>query len=378
MRRSLENKSGDYKDHLYALILAGGGGTRLWPRSREKTPKQFLKLFGKETLTQITIKRFREILPYEKIFIVTVSQAYKDEILKEAPHILPENIIVEPARRDTAPAQGIGALYIQKKDSDAVIITESADRLVKPVSRYLSILKEAARVAYEEGTLVAIGVEARYPHVGYGYIKRGKVRPEKKNVNFYELDKFVEKPDLSLAKKYVKGGNYYWNAGQYVWRADAILGAIERHAPDIYKHLSRIGEAIGTKSEANVVKKEYEKMRKISIDYSVAEREKNFVVVEGDFFWTDIGDWKEVWENLAKDEKGNVVIDGEEPGGRLINIDTSDAIIHTDGRLVAVIDVDNIVVVDTKDALLVVSKSRAQSVKKIVEQLKKEKAVDLL
>lgn len=368
----------DYKDHLYALILAGGGGTRLWPKSLNKTPKQFLKLFNNKTLTQITCKRFRKILPWERIFVVTVSDKYKKEIIKEVPYIHPDNIIVEPARKDTGPAHGIGAAYIYKNDSDAVIITESADRLVKPVSRYLKVLKSAARVAYKEKKLIAVGVKPRYPHTGYGYVQRGEKIETKLGVKLFKLKKFVEKPELSIAKRYVSRGGYYWNAGQFVWRADVLLKSLKIHEPAVGKPIEKILNSIGSSQEKGVVSAVYKKMPKISIDCSVAEKDKNFLLIVADFFWTDIGDWKEVWENLDRDEMGNVIIDGKEPGGRVINIDTSDALIHTNGRLIAIIDVDNVVVVDTKEALLVCSKSKAQNVKKIVNQLRNEGKKELL
>lgn len=368
----------NYKEHLYGLFLAGGGGTRLWPRSRNKTPKQFLPLFKKRTLTQITSYRFSKILPWKKIYCVTVSNDYKKEILREVPLFVPENVIVEPARRETGPAHGLGAAYIYKKDPEAVIITESADRLVEPVSHYLKTLQVAAKVAFEKKVLIAMGVKPRYPNPGYGHIKRGIKVETVNGVNFYKLVKFVEKPPLPLAKKYTASEKYYWNAGQFVWRAQDLLDSLSRHVPKISKGLNKILAAIGTKQERKVIEREYKTMPSVAIDYAVAEKEENFLVVAGDFFWTDIGDWKEVWENLPKDNIGNVIIDGDEPGGRVINIDTSDAMIHTDGRLIAVIDVDNIVIVDTKDVLLVCAKSRAQNVKKIVKQLKKEKRKELL
>ena len=364
---------------MYALILAGGGGTRLWPRSRNKTPKQFLKLFGKDTLTQMTVARLNQIIPWERIYIVTVSEAYKKEIIKEIPKFVVNNIIVEPARRETGPAHGIGATYIYKEDPDAVIVTESADRIVKPLQRYLKIMSSAAKVAYETKKLVAMGVEARYPNIGYGHIKRGKKwKTESGNVDFYELEKFVEKPPLNLAKKYTSSGNYYWNAGQFVWRADSLLESFKVHQPKISKSLESISKAIGTKKEGKTVLKEYKSMEKISIDYAIAEKDKNFVVVEGDFFWTDIGDWREVWANSKKDDKSNVIIDGDEPGGEIINIDTTDALIHKNGRLIAVVDVDNLIVIDTKDALLITSKSKAQNVKKVVNLLKEKGQKELL
>jgi len=377
--KRISKNSEEYKDHLYALILAGGGGTRIWPKSRNKTPKQFLKLFGKETLMQLTATRLNNIIPWEKIFCVTVSEAYKKEIIKEIPKFVPGNIIVEPARRETGPAHGIGAAYIHKKDPDAVIITESADRIVKPLQRFLKIMSSAAKVAYESKKLIAMGVEARYPNIGYGHIKRGKKwNTLDGNVDFYELEKFVEKPPLTLAKKYTSSGNYYWNAGQFVWRADALLDSFKKHEKKISKSLDAIYKSIGTKKEKKTVLREYKSMPKIAIDYAIAEKEKNFLVVEGDFFWTDIGDWREVWANSKKDHNSNVIIDGDEPGGEVINIDTTDALIHKNGRLIAVVDVDNLIVVDTKDALLITSKSKAQNVKKIVNILKEKGPKELL
>ncbi len=367
-----------YKKHLYALVLAGGGGTRLWPKSRNKSPKQFLPLFGKKTLTQITLERLNKILPWERMFVVTVSEDYKKEISKEVPNLPKENILVEPMRRETGPAHGLGALYISKIDPDAVLLTESADRLAKPVERYLTILQAAAKVAYEEKVMIAMGVTPRYAHPGLGHIKRGNKWGRVDGVKFFKLDKFVEKPPLELAKKYTKSGNYYWNAGQFVWRADTLLSSLKKHAPEVFANLEVIGKNIGTDKEVSTLAKSYEKMPKISIDYAVAEKDPNFLVVDGDFHWTDIGDWKEVWNNLPKDDNRNVIIDGEVPGGRAISVDTTDTLVHLDGRLVAVVDVDDVAIVDTKDILLVCKKSSAQSVKEIVERLKEENQKELL
>jgi len=368
----------NYKKHMYALITAGGGGTRLWPRSRNKTPKQFLKLFKNKTLMEITVDRFRKMLPVERIYCVTVSEEYKKEILRLVPDFKPGNIIVEPSRRDTGPAHGLGASYIYKKDPDAVIVTEAADRLVDPVSGYLSTLEKAAEVAYGDKVLISIGVKPRYAHTGLGHIKRGDKYTRIKGANVYKVDKFVEKPPLALAKKYTKSQKYYWNAGQYVWRADVLLAEIQKYEPGIYANLSRIMESIGRSDEKQVIHSSYEKMPKIPIDMAVSEKTKNLYLIPGHFFWTDIGDWKEVWNNLTQDNFGNVIIDGEEIGGEVINIDTSDALIHKNGRLIAIIDVDNVVVVDTKDALLICSKSKAQNVKKIVDIIKETGRTDLL
>ena len=371
-------KKDDYKNHLYGLILAGGGGTRLWPRSRQKTPKQFLKLFDNETLTQVAVKRFSEILPWENLYVITVSNEYRAEVLKECPRLHKENVIVEPQRRETGPAHGLGALVIAHKDPNAVIITEAADRIVKPIGRYLDTLSAAAKMAFTDKVLITIGVEPRYPHTGMGHIKKGKKIQVKGDVDFYKLDKFVEKPPIELAKQYTSSGDYLWNTGVFVWRADVILSSIKVHAPKIWENLEKIKPQIGTIKQSETIEKEYKEMPLISIDYAVAEKADNFVVVAGDFFWTDIGDWREVWANSKKDSKSNVVISGDEPGGDLINIGTSDTLVHTDGRTVAIVGLDNIIVVDTKDALLICSKSHAQAVKKVVEKLKEDKRVDLL
>jgi len=352
--------------------LAGGGGTRLWPKSRNKTPKQFLPLFfNNQTLTQLTFERFKRLIPVKNIYCVTVSENYKKEIVEEIPDFVKENIIVEPARRETGPAHALGAYIIMKKDPNAVIITEAADRLVKPVGRYLEVLDSCAKVAFEDKVLVALGVPPLYPHTGLGHIKKGKFYKKIKDILFYKLDKFVEKPDLPLAEKYTKSKDYFWNAGEFVWRADILLEEIKRHSPLIYGNLTKM-------KNLSDLTKIYEAMPKIAIDYAVAEKSENFVVVHGDFTWTDIGDWKEVWQNSKKDTNGNVIIGGSESGGQIINIDTTDALIHKDGRTIAVVDVDNVIIVDTKDALLVCSKSKAQNVKKAVEILKKQKQENLL
>lgn len=368
----MSQKDENYKNHLYALILAGGGGTRLWPRSRNSTPKQFLPLFlENQTLTELTFLRFQKLMPVENIFCVTVSEEYKKEVLRIVPEFKKENIIVEPVRRETGPAHALGAYIIGKKDPDAVIITEAADRLVSPVHRYLQVLKAAAYVAYTKKVLVALGVPPRYPHTGLGHIKRGDRLEDVNDVSFFKLEKFIEKPPLEQAKEYTESKDYYWNAGEFVWRADTLLAEIEKYAPEITRHLKRL-------EKGEKIEQIYKDMPAIAIDYAVAEKSRNFYVVHGDFNWTDIGDWKEVWENSKKDDAGNVILNGSNGGGDVINIDTSDALIYKNGRTIAVIDVDNIIVVDTEDALLICSKSKAQNVKKVVEKLKEQKRTDLL
>ncbi len=328
-------------------------------------------------MTQITSYRFNKILPWERIFAVTTSAKYKAEICKEVPEFIAANIIVEPMKRNTAAAHALGAVRILKKDPEAVILNEAADHLVDPQREYLQNQLSAAEAVFGKDLLLAVGIKPTYPNIGYGYIKMGDKISESQGKHVFKLDTFTEKPELEVAKKYLASGKYFWNANQYVWGAKSFLSALSKHAPEIAHGMEKISTSIGEKNEDEVLKSVYEKLPDISVDYAVSERAKNFIMIVADNRWTDIGDWKEVWENLDKDTSGNVFIKGEE-GGEVINIDTSDAIIHTGGRVIAIIDVDNIAVIDTPDILLICAKSRAQSVKKIVEKLKAEKRTELL
>lgn len=373
-----QSSDDEYKKHLYALIIVGGGGTRLWPRSRNATPKQFLKLFNNKTLAQITTARLHKMVSWEKMIVVTTTEQYRKEIIKEVPDLLPENVLVEPLRRNTAPAHGLGAIFIRQKDPNAVIVNSYSDQLISPDDSYIETMLSAAEAAYSGDFLIATGLRPTYPNIGYGYIKRGKEWKLFGHKYVYVLEKFTEKPELKVAERYVASGDYFWNTAGYVWRADSLLNALKKNSTEIYEALEKISLKIDTKDQSKAIEQGYKEMPDISIDYAVSEKATNFYLVVAEYNWIDIGDWKEVWENLPKDANGNVVIKGDEGGGEIINIDTTDALIHTDGRLIAVVDVDNLIIVDTKDALLVTTKSRAQSVKKIVEKLKADKRTELL
>ena len=225
---------------------------------------------------------------------------------------------------------------------------------------------------------MAIGIKPLYPHTGLGHLKKGEKVAVSEDRYVFKRDEHVEKPPLELAKKYTDSGEYFWNANHYVWRADTFLKEVEIHAPGLFSGMMTIKEHFEKPDEKDVLAKEYSKFEKISVDYAISEKTANFFMILADYNWTDIGDWNEVWKNLPKDNGGNVIISGDEKGGEVINIDTTDALIQTDGRLIAVIDVDNVVIVDTKEALLVMSKSHAQDVKKVVEKLKAENRTELL
>ncbi len=363
---------------MYALILAGGGGTRLWPKSLEKSPKQFLKIFNGRTLVEITGERLNKFLPWEKIFIVTTSDDYGDQIKKLLPKVPRENILVEPERKDSAAAHALGAIYILAKDPNAVIINAASDHFVSPQLNYEKTMYAASKYAFENNCLISIGIKPAYPHTGMGHLKKGEKVSVSEGRYVYKLDKFIEKPPLEIATKYTESGEYFWNANHYVWRADKFLAEVKSYAKTLYAGIEIIKNNLGKKDEKEVIAREYNKFEKISVDYAISEKSKDFFMLIADYTWTDIGDWNEVWKNLPKDVHGNVVISSGEKGGEVFNIDTTDALIHSDGRLIAAIDVDNLIIVDTKEALLVCSKSHAQSVKKIVERLKEQGRKELL
>lgn len=358
------------KKHLFALILCGGGGTRLWPRSRNKFPKQFARLTGKESIFQLTAKRFGEFISWDRIFVVTTTADYGRIVQKQVPKIPKKNIIVEPMRRNTAIAHGLGAVYIKKIDPEAVILNESADHPIQNLRLYQKTLLVASQVAYDGDWLVAVGIKPDYPHTGMGHIKAKKVIKRIDKMPIYKVESFTEKPDLTTAKKFTESGHYFWNANEYVWRADTILEALRKHEPEIGKGLERIEAAVGRSDEKATIQKVYQQVTGIAIDYAVSERAKNFLMVEGKFGWVDIGDWKVVYDESKKDKDGNVVIQFGKRG-EFIGINTRNSLIHFDDQLIAAVDVEGMVIIDTKDALLICPKEKAEEVKKLVQKIKK-------
>lgn len=366
------------KKHLFLLVLCGGGGTRLWPRSRNAHPKQFARLLGKETLLQMTINRFKGFLSFEKIFVVTTSNEYGRLVQKQIPQIPKKNIIIEPARRDTAMAHGLGAAYIQKIDPDAVILTESADRPIGDVKAYLRNFLVSAKVASEGNILVTTGVKPDFPHTGLGYVKKGKLEKKIGGKPVYRVEKFAEKPDLKTAQKYQKDKDYYWHTGFYVWKASSYISALKKHAPELGEGIEKILKALGTFKEKRVVKQVYESVPKISVDYAVGEKAKNFYTVIGNFEWDDVGDWKNVYDLIKKDKDGNAVLKFGTDKGEFIGIESRNNLIQFDDQLIALVGVEDLVVVDAGDIVLVCKKDKAQDVKKMVNLLKEKKREEYL
>lgn len=366
----------DIKKHLVGLVFAGGGGTRLWPFSTNAHPKQFMKFFGsKRTLLQETFDRIKDLIPPERIFVVTTTAAYAKEVRKQLPKIPKKQIIVEPSRRNTAMATALGVAAISKADPAAVIANFWADHRIADKTAYLRTLLAAARAASDGKNLVATGVTPTSPHTGLGYIRKGRLADVYHDVSVFKLEKFAEKPGLATAKKMVSSGSYLWNVGLFVWRADAILSAFQKHAPDFYPLIKKAKEVIGTGKEATVLPKIYKQAPETSIDYAVAEKAKNFLVVQGEFDWSDVGDFAVVWD-LSKQDKGGNVFAG---GGEWLGVETKESFILADeGKFVGTVGVSDMVIVVQEDKILVVPRSRAQEVKKLVKELQAKGKRELL
>ena len=346
---------------ITALIMAGGRGERFWPKSRKNLPKQFLSLTDDgKTMIQLTVERIRSIVDLEDIFIAT-NRDYRQLVLEQLPGIPMENILCEPVGRNTAPCIGLGAVHIAKKYEDALMLVLPSDHLIKFSKMYLSILKDACKVAEKGKNLVTIGITPDYPETGYGYIK---FDPHRMEDRAYAVDRFVEKPDLETAKEYLETEEYLWNSGMFIWKVSSILWNMKQHMPDTYRHMMAIRDAIGTETEQQALEQEFQEMESQSIDYGIMEKAEDIYILPGTFGWDDVGSWLAVERIKKSNELGNVV------SGNIITVDTHNCIIQGDRKLIAAVGLEDIVIVDTEDATLICAKDSTAEIKKVLENLK--------
>lgn len=365
----------DYKDHIFALIYCGGGGTRLWPFSREARPKQFLKVKGDKTLIRQTFERIISFIPKERIFVVT-GRDYRDEVKEELPEIPKNQVLVEPTRRNTAMAAGFGAVAIARKDPQAIIVNIWSDHLITGQEEYKKAILSAAYASADGANLVTTGIAPRYPSTGLGYVKKGKVHDIINDVPVYEIEKFTEKPKLAEAKRMITSGSYLWHQGTLAWRVDAFMNAIKEHSSDTYQRLQEISENFDEKGANDKIIKAYQAAPDMSIDYALAEKAKNFLIIEAKYKWYDLGDFSILWDIENKDSEGNVIFKDD---AFVFGLETVNSIVIAEGkRAVATIGLTDMIVVATDDAVLVAPKSQAQKIKKVVEKLKEEKKIEFL
>lgn len=353
---------------VYALIIAGGIGARFWPRSREHSPKQLLEIIGNGTMIQNTVYRLDPIVPRENILIVTGAQQ-ADEVRRQLPQVPAENILIEPFGRNTAPAIGLGAQILRKRVGEAMMVVLPADHLVHDISAFQETLRKAIAVAEQSRGFVTIGVKPTRPETGYGYIqflRAGDDRPYAAE-DGYEVVTFAEKPNLETAKLFLESGDFLWNSGMFVWRVSTILNGIVDHLPELADELQKLEEAIDTPDYPRALERAYSEMRPISIDYGVMEKAANRYVIPAEFGWNDLGSWDEVARLFATDESYNAI------GENVFIRDTRNCYVSTTGkRFVAAIGVEDLIIIDTDDALLVCRKGRSQEVKEVVDFLRKK------
>lgn len=344
-----------------ALIMAGGRGERFWPRSRKSLPKQFLSLTDDgKTMIQLTVERIRPLVELEDVYIAT-NKAYKSLVLEQLPGLPEENILCEPIGRNTAPCIGLGAVHIAKKYDDATMVVLPSDHLIKHNDIFIDTFKEGFTVAEQDENLVTVGITPNYPETGYGYIKFDA----SKNIgNANAVEKFVEKPNLEVAKEYLASGAYLWNSGMFVWKVSTILKKFETLMPDIYEGLLKIQKAIGTADEEKVLNEEFTNFRSESVDYGIMEQADNIYSLPGNFGWDDVGSWLAVERVKNTNEDNNVV------NGNVVTVNTKDCIIEGGDKLIASVGLKDIIVVDTKDATLISSKEHAGEIKQVLAKLR--------
>jgi len=352
----------------YAVIMAGGIGSRFWPQSRQARPKQFLNVFGDDTLIQNTVARLQGLIPPERCLIVT-HERYVDQTRRQLPAVPDENILAEPISRNTAPCIAYAAARLVERDPDATMVVLPADHVIRDVARFHEILEVALEKAQDPGSLVTIGVEPTYAATGYGYIQYDDSASSGDATEALPVRTFAEKPDAQTAARFLDSGDFLWNSGMFIWRADTIWSELDRHLPKCFAAFDPVRSAVGTSRENDAVAEAFQNSPRISIDYGVMEQSDQVFVVPGSFGWNDVGDWKAVFQESQQmdldDEQGNVVPDE----AKVILHNASRCYVQGDKRLIVLVGMHDTVVVDTEDAVLVCDRENAQQVKNVVEYL---------
>ena len=350
---------------MHCVILAGGSGTRFWPYSRKNNPKQLLNIVGNKSMLQITVDRLRKLKSTTEIYIIT-RRELSDTIIKTVKNIKPENVVIEPSAKNTAPAIGLVAQKIFIKNKNAIMGVFPADHLVVGHNNFEKSLDNAYRIVKKKNNLVTIGIKPTYPSTAYGYIQYEAGDRVKKG---YHVKTFAEKPHEKLAKRFMNSGDFLWNAGMFIWQVDTFLISIKKHMPELFDALTKIGECIETSKPFDNI---WENIIPQSIDYGLMEKADNIYVIPAEFDWNDIGSWDALYEVFSKKEGDNVI----RGLGRVL--DGKGNLVQSNGKFTAVIGLDNIVVVNTKDATLIVHRDKVEKVKDLVSWIEKKNHKDLL
>ena len=352
---------------LYAVIIAGGSGTRFWPMSRGGTPKQFLRLLSERTMLEETLRRIVPLIPVERVFVVT-GQSHARIVRDLLPELPPDNLLLEPMARNTAPCIGLAALAVRRRDPEGIMAVLPADHFVADEQAFCSVIFSACRLA-EDGGMVTAGIRPMRPETGYGYLRLGEpVGAE--SARF--VDAFVEKPDFDTAVQYLGSGRYLWNSGMFFFKAATIIREFGEHLPRLSSALGRIDAAWGAEAFEELLEQEYNGLRPISIDYGVMEKASDIAVVVARFAWSDVGTWAALREVLPRGENDSVAM------GEVLEIDGHGNILIAESGLIAALGLGNMIVVRSRDSVLVCPRRRAQDVRKIVEMLREAKKEEFL
>jgi len=359
--------------HTYAVIMAGGGGTRLWPISRQKHPKHILPLLGERTLFQSTLDRLEGFVPPDRVYIVTTKEQ-EQELKTQAPYLPADNFLIEPMPRGTASVVGLAATVLAKRDPEAVMLVLPADHFIRNRDLFLMVMRVAVQVARKD-YLVTLGITPTFPATGYGYIQWDAVLPEKFDYPVYRALHFTEKPDEAKARIMLAAGDHSWNSGMFIWRADRILDEFSLQMPDLSAALAQIGATWGTTAQEAVLRSTWPWLKPETIDYGIMEHAANVTVLPtGGLEWSDVGSWDALFDVFLPDESGNVVVNSEH-----LLLETHNSLIYSSGKkLIVTIGVEDLIVIDAGDALLVCHRDQAQQVRQVIIGLKETQREDYL
>ena len=360
--------------HNYALILAGGGGTRLWPVSRKATPKQLLPLVDERSLFKTTVERLLPLFPAENIYIST-GTPYIQGMRADVPEIPAENFIIEPSGRNTGPAAALAIAVIHKRDPEAIVTMQHADHFIRYEDKYREILTAGCELAEnEDGAIITLGISPTYPATGFGYIKQGEKITTVNGVDAYDALGFTEKPNVVTATSFLASGDYSWNAGMFIWKSEIAMKEFERQTPTLHELLKQLEPAIDTPAFQAELATVWDQMPNISIDVGVMEGAERMIVISEDIGWNDIGSWDALFDVVPQDKFGNSI---KGNASDHVILDTRKSLIFSD-RMTVTIGVEDIIVIDTEDVVLICSRERAQDVKEVVNHLKATKRNEYL
>jgi len=357
-------------EHAYAVILAGGSGTRFWPLSRRRRPKQLLNLLGDRTLLEETVRRILPVIPAERIYIFA-NELLRAQTLRTLPQLPKSQIVAEPAGRNTAPTIGLAAHEILRRDPEGLMVVLPSDHVIGKPGAFRRVLRTACRWAAADGRSVIVGLEPTRPDTGYGYVRKGRRVARAAGLQIYQVEKFTEKPPVATARRYVASGRYLWNGGMFIWRASTLLRNLARSKPEMASALQRIARAGGVQA-TRTLRRIFPRIEKISIDYAVMEKAAEVFVVAADIGWSDVGSWEVVYNLQSKDAEGNV-----RPQASLC-LDARGNMVISPRKFVVAVGVRDLVIIETDDALLVAARERSQDVGKAVQELEKQGLVRLL